>query len=199
MNIRLRLRQRADGGLLALARKSPDAFAEFYEQMSPAVLRYFARETGEPHRAFDLTAETFAKAFEKRRDFRGETDAQAAAWLWTIARAELAHYGRSRRIELAALARLGLERPQPSDEELRHIEQLSASAEAQAHVEAALTLLPHDQQHVIRMRFVEQRSYQDIAERLGVSADVVRARCSRGLRTLRNSDKVHQAVHALEV
>lgn len=198
MSLLARIRRRTDGGLLALAKESPDAFAEFYEQMSPAVLRYFARETREPHRAFDLTAETFAKAFEKRRDFRGQTDAQAAAWLWTIARTELAHYGRSRRIELAALGRLGLERPQPSDDELRHIEQLSAAAEAQAHVEAALVVLPEDQQHVIRMRFVEQLGYADIAKRLGVSTDVVRARCSRGLRTLRASDKVHEAVQALE-
>jgi Sigma-70 region 2 len=58
-------------GLLARSRASPHAFGDFYEQMSPQVLRFFVRRTGDPHRAVDLTAETFARAFEHRSEFRG--------------------------------------------------------------------------------------------------------------------------------
>jgi RNA polymerase sigma-70 factor (ECF subfamily) len=185
-------------GLLARSRSIPDAFADFYEHTYPAVLRFFARETREPHRALDLTAETFAKAFEKRSDFRGASDEQAAAWLWTIARTELARYRRSRKIELAALSRLGLERPSPSDEELRRIEELTALEEAHGHLSRALEVLPAEQSDVVRLRFVEHLSYQEIAMRLSVSGDVVRARASRALRALRDDDRVHEAARALE-
>lgn len=49
-------------GALARSRSAPHSFAEFYEQTSAGILRFFVRETGEGHRALDLTAETFAKA-----------------------------------------------------------------------------------------------------------------------------------------
>jgi RNA polymerase sigma-70 factor, ECF subfamily len=185
-------------GALVRSRTSPHAFTEFYEDISPSVLRYFARETREPHHAFDLMAETFAKAFEKRADFRGSSDQQAAAWLWTIARTELARFRRSHTIERAALNRLGLERAAPSDRELREVERLTEIEELQDHLEQALALLPPDQRVVIQLRFIDHLGYPEIAERLGVSTDVVRSRTSRALSTLRASDHVHHAVQALE-
>jgi RNA polymerase sigma factor (sigma-70 family) len=185
-------------GLLARSRKSAQPFGEFYDAMAPAVLRFFARRTRDSERAFDLTAETFAKAFEKRLDFRGYSDEQAAAWLWSIARNELARYGRTRRVELAALARLGLERPDPSDEELRAIEELAIAEDVREHVEDALAVLPLDQREVIRLRFVDELSYIEIAQALGVSYDVVRARSSRALRTLRASEHLQAAFRVLE-
>lgn len=185
-------------GALVRSRISPHAFTEFYEDISPSVLRYFSRETHEPHHAFDLMAETFAKAFEKRADFRGSSDQQAAAWLWTIARTELAHFRRSHTIERAALNRLGLERAAPSDEDLREVERLIEIEELQGHIQQALALLPADQRVVIQLRFIDHLSYPEIAERLGVSTDVVRSRTSRALSTLRASDHVHHAVQALE-
>jgi RNA polymerase sigma factor (sigma-70 family) len=190
--------RRRGGGLLARSRESSRAFADFYDEMSPRVLRYFARATGDPHRAFDLTAETFAKAYEKRNAFRGESDTQAAAWLWSIARTELAQFRRSRRVEFQALTRLELERPQPSDEELRRIEELSAWSHAHSQLSDALDRLPAEQSEAIRLHFLERLGYDDIARRLGVSNEVVRARCSRGLKSLRENDDVHEAVHALE-
>ncbi len=128
--------------LPARAARAGPPFADFYASHAAAVLRYFTRQTGDVHRAFDLTAETFAKAFEKRADFRGASEQQAAAWLWSIARNELALFKRRRGIEFAALTRLGLERPRPSDEELRQVEELAALEQAQGTVWEAIGLRP---------------------------------------------------------
>ncbi len=185
-------------GALARSRDAPEEFANFYESIAPSVLRFFAGRVHDPHRAFDLMAETFAKAFEKRGDFRGTSDEQAAAWLWSIARSELARFWRLNRVETAALDRLGLERPEPTDAEYREIERLTAAEAARSHMEEALGLLPEDQREVIRLRFVERMEYSQIAAQLGVSNQVVRARVSRGLRTLRASGQVNDAVQALE-
>jgi RNA polymerase sigma factor (sigma-70 family) len=185
-------------GLLARSRASPHEFADFYEQLSPQVLRFFAMRTREPHRAFDLTAETFVKAFEHRRDFRGASDAQAAAWLWRIAHNELAGYQRSRSVELAAVQRLGLERPALNDEELLQVEQLIATEEVREEIQQALVGLPDDQQEVIRLRFVDDLSYEEMAHTLGVSNDVVRTRTSRALAALRRSAHLHEAIQRLE-
>jgi RNA polymerase sigma-70 factor (ECF subfamily) len=190
-------RRRRELGFLASSRGSPHAFADFYEAISPSVLRFFANQTRYPQAAFDLTAETFAKAFEKRRDFRGASNEQAAAWVWAIARSELARFRRSRSVEFAALTRLKLERPDPSDTELQEVERLTTSEEARLHLRRALGALPADQREVVRLRFLEFLGYEEIAARLGVSTDVARARTSRALKTLRSSEDVHKAVHAL--
>jgi RNA polymerase sigma factor (sigma-70 family) len=185
-------------GLLARSRTSDASFADFYDVMAPAVLRFFARRTRDSERSFDLTAETFAKAFEKRQHFRGSTDEEAAAWLWSIARNELARYHRTSTVELAALRRLGLERAAPTDEELRQVEELTAAEDVREHVELALGVLPPDQREVIRLRFIDELTYPEIAQTLGVSYDVVRARASRGLRTLKESEHLQAAVRVLE-
>lgn len=171
-------------GILARSRTSPKAFADFYEEMSPTVLRFFARQTRDPQAAFELMAEAFAKAFEKRLDFRGATDEQAAAWLWRIARNELLHFQRSRSVELSALQRLGLERPAPSDTELREVERLLSTESIRPQIRGALDTLSPAQQEVIQLRFEDELSYEEISERLAVSQDVVRARTSRALRAL---------------
>jgi RNA polymerase sigma factor (sigma-70 family) len=171
-------------GLLARSRASPHAFADFYEQLSPQVLRFFVRRIGDPHRAVDLTAETFARAFERRRDFRGASDEQAAAWLWRIARNELAGYRRSSAVEQAAVQRLGLER--------------HALIELREQIQHALEVLPGDQQEVVRLRFIDELSYDEMAQKLGVSNDVVRTRTSRALGALRGSAHLHEALQGLE-
>jgi RNA polymerase sigma-70 factor (ECF subfamily) len=185
-------------GVLARSRSSPKAFAEFYEQMSPSVLRFFARQTHDSQAAFDLVAETFSKAFEKRRDFRGTNDKQAAAWLWSIARHELARFHRSRSVEMSALRRLGLERPAPSDEELREVERLIAREDIRRQISLALDTLSADQREVIMLRFIDDLSDQEIAERLAVSHDVVRARASRALRALGASKQLQTAIEMFE-
>jgi len=181
----------------ASARGAEAAFADFYDTMAPSVLRFFAKRTHDGERALDLTAETFAKAFEKRDDFRGGTEAEAAGWLWSIARNELARYHRTRTVELAALRRLGLERPAPTDDELRKVEELTAAADAREQVKRALAVLPPEHREVIQLRFVEELSYPEIAQALGVSCEVVRARVFRARRALRDSEDLKAAARVL--
>jgi RNA polymerase sigma-70 factor (ECF subfamily) len=182
-------------GLLARSRSSPYTFAEFYEEMAPGVLRFFVGETRDGHRAHDLTAETFAKAFEKRNDFRGASDQQAAAWLWRIARNELAMFHRSRAVEMAAMQRLGIERQTLTDDELLEIESLALEPYVRDRLSEALGRLPSDQREVIRLRFLNELSYQEIAKTLGVSNEVVRTRTSRGLRALRSNEHLRDVRH----
>ena len=166
--------------------------------MAPAVLGFLARRVRDPQLAFDLTAETFAKAFEKRLAFRGSTEEQAAAWLFAIARNELAMYSRSNKAAQAAMARVGIEPQALADDDLRKVEELGATEAAREQVRAALAELPPDQREVVKLRYVDELTYAEIAQALGVSNEVVRARASRGLRRLKDSEKLRTAVQVLD-
>lgn len=63
------------GSSLRESRERPMAFDGFYQAHARELLLFFTRRTFDVEVARDLTAETFAQAFEHRRRFRGRTDA----------------------------------------------------------------------------------------------------------------------------
>jgi RNA polymerase sigma-70 factor (ECF subfamily) len=86
---------------------------------------------------------------------------------------------RRRRVELTACERLGIlagadreTAPEPDEGWLEGLDE-------------ALASLPEAQQDAIRLRIVEDLSYDEAAGRLDVSPEAVRARVSRGLGALR--------------
>jgi RNA polymerase sigma-70 factor (ECF subfamily) len=185
-------------GVLVKSRPTPSDFADFYSFHAPNVLRFLARHTRDAQVAFDLTAEAFARAYEARDDFRGTNAEQAGAWLWTIVRRELARYQRSRSVEFSALTRLGHERPMPTDNDLREVERLLAlEGIVREHIPDAMDSLSADHREVLRLRYFEDLSNEEIALRLAISNDVVRARISRALRILGRNERLQSAVETL--
>lgn len=161
-----------------------------YDRLAEPMLAFFVRRTYAADVAVDLLAETFAVAFEDRRQFRGRDEHAARAWLFAIARHQLTDYFRRGHVERRALARLGVERPPLTDAEYDRIEELAASRELRATVASELAALPADQREVLRLRVVEERPYHELARSLGISEQTARARVSRALRALRTSDSI---------
>jgi RNA polymerase sigma-70 factor (ECF subfamily) len=156
------------------------SFELFYRRHFETVLAFFARRTRDPEMAADLTAETFAAALSGRRRYRPE-QGRADSWLFAIAYHKLADAQRRGAAEARARRRLGMERIELTDADLKRIEQLGDEQWAQASLEE----LPPDQRAAIRDHIVWDRSYADIANSLRTSEAVVRKRVSRGLATVR--------------
>jgi RNA polymerase sigma factor (sigma-70 family) len=181
---RLRVLRRASDSLLVEAQADPSAFSAFYDAYSDRVLRFLARRVFDPEVAFDLLSETFAKALERRMQFRGDSPAEEQAWLFAIARTELSHYWRSGRVERAALERFSVSIPTLSAVEHDRIESLTGLTALEGPLDSALRALPAEQRRAVELRVVDDLSYADLAAALGVSEPTARARVSRGLRAL---------------
>jgi RNA polymerase sigma-70 factor (ECF subfamily) len=166
---------------------SVDDVERLYRRRAGEVLAFFARRVVVADVAIDLMAETFAQAYRDRRQFRGETDGEALAWLFGIARHCLSGYLRRGSAERRALGRLGVERRALHDFELERIEELAGLGEIAGELRSELEGLDVEQREALRLRVVEERSYADVALALGVSEQAARARVSRALRELRNS------------
>jgi RNA polymerase sigma factor (sigma-70 family) len=174
-------------GPAAMLRRStnePAAFVEVYEACSRRLLAFFVRRTFDVDAARDLTAESFARAFEQRGRFRGTTDAEAEAWVFGIAHNLLRRYARKGRIERKALKRLGVEVPAVDEDDYQRIVDLAGLDELRGRVEGAFARLSPDQGAAVRLRVIDELSYREVAETLGVSEQTVRARVSRALRHL---------------
>jgi RNA polymerase sigma-70 factor (ECF subfamily) len=161
-----------------------EAFSLLYEHEGEALLIFLARRTLDAELAVDLTAETFAIALGSWSKLRGLELLQQRAWLFTVARRQYAGYVRRARVERRAVARLGIQVPTAHHEDLLLIEQRAGFGELRAALGRELSRLGRDQREALRLRVVEERPYEEVARRLGVSEQVARARVSRGLRAL---------------
>ncbi len=174
--------------MLARARRGDvAAFGEFYELYSRRVLVYLTRRALDVEVAFDLTSETFAVALETCRQFRGRSAEEEQAWLFAIARTQLSRYWRRGAVHREAVARLGIDTPALTDGEIERVEALAGVAALRPRLMQALAELPPDQRRAIELRIVRECDYTEAAAQLEVSEQVVRARVSRGLRTLERS------------
>lgn len=184
--LRESLHGRKRSGFVA-ARENPARFADVYVEYHELVLRYFARRTLDPETAFDLMAETFAELFAHIDAFRGTTEEQGRAWMWTVARHQLYRWRERGVVEKRSIERLGIPIATLGPAEYERIEDLADLQRVRPQLADALERLGDEQRTALTLRVVEHRGYDEIAQQCGASEDVVRARVSRGLRQLAKS------------
>lgn len=172
-----------DGDLLLLSVRRPEAFVTFYERHAEPLLRYFARRTLQADVAAELTAETFAQAYASRGRYRA-TGADAGAWLYAIARHQLAGFLRRGAVDARARRRLGMPQRDLAPEDHERIERLADLPAMRGTVGDALSRLPVGERRAVSLRVLEERTYAEVAGALACSQDAARARVSRGLRRL---------------
>ena len=172
-----------DAELIVASRHDPAAFRELYDRWAERLLAYFYRRVFDAEVAADLLAETFAVAYERRHRFR-DVGRPGSAWLFGIARKELAHWLRHRAAEQRAVRRLGIVVPALDDESIARIEALADVAAQREALQEALDRMTDLERDAVRLRVLEELDYQSIAARLGCSEGTARGRVHRGLTRL---------------
>jgi RNA polymerase sigma factor (sigma-70 family) len=170
--------------LLQGSKRDPEIFALFYRRHFYGVLAFLTRRVWDAEVALDLAAETFAQAYIARNRFRGNTPEQEEAWIYRIARRQLARYLRRGRLERRAIRRLGIEVPDVDAERRERIEELSGLDGVRTLLRDELATLSPGQRRALRLRVVDELTYPEVARELEISEQAARLRVSRGLRAL---------------
>ncbi len=161
--------------LIEAAQSDPAHFAELYELNFERVYAFVVIRVKDRAESEDLTAEVFHHALAnlKKFEWRG---IPFAAWLYRIA-ANLISDRRDRagrENDDSALDHAGTDSPQLEEVERR------------ATLFRLVGSLPDAQRRVIVLRFVEQKSIQEVARELGKSEGAVKQLQFRALSTLRS-------------
>lgn len=176
--------------------RDADAFLPLYRTHAEPLLIFVIRRVYEVEVAWDLTAETFARAYRKRGSFRGKTDLEAAGWLYAIAQRQIARYFRRGAAEKRMVERMKMQVPEPDSEEIARIVELAGIEHLRTTVRTELERLSAPQRDALELRVVGELPYDEVAQRLGISPQAARARVARGLKTLagaldRHDDNAH--------
>jgi RNA polymerase sigma-70 factor (ECF subfamily) len=159
-------------------------FTQLYREHADALVGFFMRRTYSAQVAMDLTAETFAVAFEGRASFRGRTDEDLVGWLYGIARNQLRRYSRRGSAERRALARLQIPAPQLEPEDIRRVEEQCYAEQVLPALTEGYRDLPKSQRDAVELRVLQGQPYEDVASTLGITVQAARVRVFRGLARL---------------
>jgi RNA polymerase sigma-70 factor (ECF subfamily) len=155
----------------------PEAFgAADLEAVVPRLRRYARALTGHREAADDLTQDTLERAWNKRALWQPGTDLRA--WMFTVMHNVFVN-GTRRARPSVSLDELGADEAGPAP---------SASVETGvvlAELARALALLPAEQREVLLLVGLEQFSYAEASEVLGVPIGTVMSRLSRARERLR--------------
>ncbi|MGH8240252.1 MAG: RNA polymerase sigma factor, partial [Steroidobacteraceae bacterium] len=165
-----------------MARQPPDpnrrdAFASFMRAYQDMVFTTAARLVGDDRQAEDIAQEVFLKAFESFEHLR--TSPSAGGWLKTVARnLSLNHIFRYRK-RWRMFSELRAENSDESEPDVEFAlpdDVLAGVAADVRHdlVEEALQRLPERQRLPLVLYHFEELSYEEIAEKLGVSLATVK-------------------------
>jgi RNA polymerase sigma-70 factor, ECF subfamily len=161
----------------------PGAFAELYNRYHGRLVHFIARKTGDRDRAEDLVQEAFIRV--TRHLHRFDQGKKFSTWIYTIcsnlAKNELRNRSRSPLVLFQKLTTnwdlnhrpLQFEDAgaRPDDQyRKRYLEEI---------VEQTVAVLPEHHQLVFRLRELEGKSYEEIAEITGVNLGTVKSRLHR--------------------
>jgi RNA polymerase sigma-70 factor (ECF subfamily) len=166
------LRRLSDGDLTP--------FDALVDRHKARLFRHIHRRVRDPHRAEDLTQETFLRLFRAARSGAYTGRARVVTWLFTIAGNCVTDHLRAESVRSSVRAvREQAESQDPLD--------AAAAREGESRVRRLLLELPEDQRVVVELKVLDGLTFADIAELLGCPIPTVKSRLVYALKKLKRS------------
>ena len=176
-----------------LKRGESAAFETLVNERSGEIYGLLYRLTENPEEARDLTQETFLRAFQSIRSFRGDSDLRT--WIYRIAinqaRNRWRWWRRRRRDSTVSIDSTG-ENGKPAlvatlkAENVQSPEQDTLAHERERILRNALKDLRRVYRETVILRDIEGFAYEEIAVALDISVGTVKSRLARGRQELRS-------------
>jgi len=185
--VRIELRERSDETLAVEAREgSQEAFQELVERYERPLFGLIVRIVRRPETAEDLAQEAFIKAYRALARF--DPERKFSSWLFKIAHnTALDALRRDGHQPLSLDAPIGdqEEAPElPADPAAENPFQRAAGRDLGRALETAIRSLRPEYREILLLRFVEELSYEEIAEVLGLPLGTVKIHIYRARRDL---------------
>lgn len=159
-------------------------YRRLYDRYKDRIYNVCFRIAGNPSDALDASQETFGILFRRIRGFRFES--RFSSWVYRIAvnaSIDVRRRARSRRVaSLEAMHEAGSGGNNKYELADRMIEMPSASAsrhELEAAVQRAISRLSPKLRAIVVLRYIENLSYEEVAETLRISLGTVKSRLAR--------------------
>lgn len=171
--------------ILVEFKENPQVFEKIYEFYYEMILKYLVKRTLNAEVAYDLTADTFVKAFESLHKFKW-TGVSIKVWLYRIAINALKNQRRhseSSPLEDVPEGHEGL--AVDVKEELKELDKNLFGDDELSKLSDAMATLKPEHQNVISLYYFSEMSQKEIAETTESSESAVKAQIHRAMTNLR--------------
>lgn len=183
------LRMQSDSILIQAGQLDPAALAEIHDRYYAEVFRYVAYRVRQPQAREDISAEVFLRLLGALQRGRGPRRNLRGWLLGTAAHLVVDHYRHDSRHATEILDEAHPDRGEsPAVAAERSLEE--------SRVRQAMQRLTRDQQHVLALRFSEERSLEETAQIMERSVAAVKVLQFRALAALRRALGDEEARHA---
>lgn len=153
------------------------AFDALFTRHRDAIYAMLLKFTGNCDDVEDLMQEAFMKAYLKIGLYDPKYD--FGAWIYTIARNTFVDFNRSRKSNALNPQNLPLESGNSTQVSAPTPEDYIINAQQQTLIERYISMLPEDYRRLFELRFIDEYSYEEIAEKLEMKLGTVKTRIFR--------------------
>jgi RNA polymerase sigma-70 factor, ECF subfamily len=166
-------------------KSNPDVFEQVYNHYYEMILRYLLKRTMSAEIAYDLTADTFIRAFESLGKFKW-TGVSIKVWLYRIAINSLKNYRRNPRTSPLSDVPEGHEGlTQDVREELKELDKAMFGDDDLAKLSDAMATLKPEQQNVLSLYYYDGFSQKEISDVTKKSVSSIKSLMFRATLNLR--------------
>lgn len=173
--------EKTDAEIIDLAKKDADFFGVLMGRYEAPLLRYIRRISSfDRDDAEDILQEAFIKAYRSLNDF--DHDSKFSSWMYRIVHNQTIDTARKRKLrsvvsidehDLGQILRAATD-----------IERETARKQDLAEIDAAIRSLPETYREALILRFLEEKSYEEIMDILRLPKGTVATLISRGKKIL---------------
>lgn len=153
------------------------AFDTLFARHSEMIYSTLLKFTGNSDDVDDLMQEAFMKAYLKIGLYNPKYD--FGAWIYTIARNTFVDFSRTRKSNALNPQNLSSEIDNTAQGSAPTPEDYIINAQQHAQIERYIAMLPEDYRQLFELRFIDEYSYDEIAEKLDMKLGTVKTRIFR--------------------
>lgn len=153
------------------------AFDTLFARHSDSIHAMLLKYSGNSDDVNDLMQEAFMKAYLKMGLYNPKYD--FGAWIYTIARNTFVDFSRTRKSNALNPQNLSPEIDNTAQASAPTPEDYIINAQQRAQIERYIAMLPEDYRQLFELRFLDEYSYEEIAEKLDMKLGTVKTRIFR--------------------
>ncbi|MBI9044101.1 MAG: RNA polymerase sigma factor [Anaerolineaceae bacterium] len=157
--------EETDAALIDAARLEPAAFGQLYDRHVQSIYRYLLSRLGNRSEAEDITSQTFLAALEQLNKYQHK--GHFPAWLFSIARNKLVDHYRNQQKQIP------LDQEHPAKMVSDQVNESIQSDKIDL-LRKEIDKLSESEMELLRLRFVAQLRFREIASILGRKEDTVK-------------------------
>jgi len=175
-----------DEDILRLSLKDPSLFSEIIDRYEAPFLKTAFGVVRNREEAEDIVQETFTKIYVNARRFKRQPDARFKSWAYKILmNTSFTHYQKLKRVGGKTEYLDSVHYDEDGHGLLAETADVAGVSDARALVADVIGKMPEHLGRLLKLYYLEDKSYQDIANAEGISMSTLKMRLFRAKRLFR--------------